>query len=231
MTINAFCQRNSEHNQHLATCRMSGIPIVNVRAAWFGKFPMSAAHENLYSLPLPHAEYNGASPITIAVSCQKLFTIFVAPSQRERTIGVYDSPIMDDIHGRSSASVQHTYHRYHCPIKYMGMELQYTRASPIIYTGMKYQCARAQYQDSMKYMRVRCSAQQLAGPMMYDYEWASRLIAKMLWLWKSLLIFLHILLMNSKLLVIIRLKCKTVTTTVKMTVSEKRGYSAQVLNF
>ena len=31
VTINAFCQRNSEHNQHLATCRMSGIPIVNVQ--------------------------------------------------------------------------------------------------------------------------------------------------------------------------------------------------------
>ena len=28
VTINAFCQRNSEHNQHLATCTMSGIPIV-----------------------------------------------------------------------------------------------------------------------------------------------------------------------------------------------------------
>ena len=31
VTIDAFSQRNSEHNQHLATCRMSGIPIVNVQ--------------------------------------------------------------------------------------------------------------------------------------------------------------------------------------------------------
>ena len=31
VTINAFSQRNSEHNQHLATCRISGIPIVNVQ--------------------------------------------------------------------------------------------------------------------------------------------------------------------------------------------------------
>ena len=30
VAIDAFSQRNSEHNQHLATCRMSGIPIVNV---------------------------------------------------------------------------------------------------------------------------------------------------------------------------------------------------------
>ena len=29
----------------------------------------------------------------------------------------------------------------------------------------------------------------------------------------------------------LRLECKTVTTTVNMTVSEKTGYSAQILNF
>ena len=34
VTIDAFCQRNSEHNQR--PCRMSGIPIVNVqgRLVW-----------------------------------------------------------------------------------------------------------------------------------------------------------------------------------------------------
>ena len=31
VTIDTFRQRNSEHNQHLPTCRMSGIPIVNVQ--------------------------------------------------------------------------------------------------------------------------------------------------------------------------------------------------------
>ena len=31
VTIDAFSQRNSEHNQHLATCRIPGIPIVNVQ--------------------------------------------------------------------------------------------------------------------------------------------------------------------------------------------------------
>ena len=33
VTINAFFQRNSEHNQHLTTCRMRGIPIVNVQGS------------------------------------------------------------------------------------------------------------------------------------------------------------------------------------------------------
>ena len=37
VTNDAFSQRNSEHNQHLTTCRMHGIPIDNVQgAAWFG---------------------------------------------------------------------------------------------------------------------------------------------------------------------------------------------------
>ena len=27
----AFSQQNSEHNQHLTTCRMRGIPVVNVQ--------------------------------------------------------------------------------------------------------------------------------------------------------------------------------------------------------
>ena len=31
VTIDVFNQCNSEHNQHLATCRISGIPIVNVQ--------------------------------------------------------------------------------------------------------------------------------------------------------------------------------------------------------
>ena len=31
VTIDAFSQRNSKHNQHLTTCRMRGIPIVNVQ--------------------------------------------------------------------------------------------------------------------------------------------------------------------------------------------------------
>ena len=31
VTNDAFSQRKSEHNQHLATCRMCGIPIVNVQ--------------------------------------------------------------------------------------------------------------------------------------------------------------------------------------------------------
>ena len=31
VTNNVFSQRKSEHNQHLATCRMRGIPIVNVQ--------------------------------------------------------------------------------------------------------------------------------------------------------------------------------------------------------
>ena len=31
VTNDAFSQRNSEHNQHLTTCKMCGIPIVNVQ--------------------------------------------------------------------------------------------------------------------------------------------------------------------------------------------------------
>ena len=31
VTNDAFSQRNSEHNQHLTTCRMRGIPTVNVQ--------------------------------------------------------------------------------------------------------------------------------------------------------------------------------------------------------
>ena len=31
VTNDAFSQRNSERNQHLRTCRMRGIPIVNVQ--------------------------------------------------------------------------------------------------------------------------------------------------------------------------------------------------------
>ena len=31
VTNDVFSQRNSEHNEHLTTCRMCGIPIVNVQ--------------------------------------------------------------------------------------------------------------------------------------------------------------------------------------------------------
>ena len=44
VTIDAFSRRNSEHNQHLATCRMSGIPLM-YRAAWFGELPVHAKYE------------------------------------------------------------------------------------------------------------------------------------------------------------------------------------------
>ena len=43
---------------------------------------MHAAYEIHIFLPLLRTEYNGASPITIAGSCQKLSTFFAAPTSQ-----------------------------------------------------------------------------------------------------------------------------------------------------
>ena len=61
------------------TCRMSGIPIVNIyRSDQFSMFPLPVAHE-VQLLPC-----NGENLIKIAISCQKLVTVLGVPTQPEQ---------------------------------------------------------------------------------------------------------------------------------------------------